>query len=207
MQTERWKPIKGFTNYAVSNQGHVKRIVPMRMPHGGFFPVRILKPHKTWNGYLRVELHHKNLLCSMAVHRVVLAAFLRPRKPGEEANHKNCVKMDNRIENLERVTPQQNRIHAKRRHRYPNKHSNPRWAKHQREHTPRGSKHGAHLHPETIRRGEKNGMALLSSADVQAILNAPRTYGMHITLARLFNVSRKAIRNVLYGHTWKHIAR
>ena|SRR3990167_3389307 len=206
MDNERWKSIEGFPNYAVSNHGHVKRVVPMPMPHGGVFPIRTLKPHTTWNGYLRVELHHKKRLCSMAVHRLVLSAFLRQRKIGEEANHKNCIKTDNRIENLEWITPQQNRIHAKSQHRYPNKQSSPEWAKHQLAQTPRGTKHGAHLHPETIRRGEKNGMALLSSADVQAILKAPRKYGMHIALAQRFNVSRKTICNVLYGHTWKHLS-
>ena len=47
------------------------------------------------------------------IHRLVCAAFLGKCPEGREVNHKNGVKSDNRIENLEYVTPKENIQHAR----------------------------------------------------------------------------------------------
>ena len=46
------------------------------------------------------------------VHKVVALTFLGSRPIGFQINHKNGVKTDNRVENLEFVTPSRNRRHA-----------------------------------------------------------------------------------------------
>ena len=69
---------------------------------------RIIIPHTIWSGYLRIRLNGKNLL----VHRLVLAAFTGEFQP--YANHKNGIKTDNRLENLEWCTKSENTIHAYR---------------------------------------------------------------------------------------------
>lgn len=48
----------------------------------------------------------------MAVHRIVIAAFIGPAPDGLVVNHKNGVKTDNRVSNLEYVTPEENAWHA-----------------------------------------------------------------------------------------------
>jgi DNA-binding transcriptional regulator YiaG len=47
-------------------------------------------------------------------HRLVLEAFVCKPKNGQEANHINGIKSDNRLMNLEWVTKSQNAIHAHR---------------------------------------------------------------------------------------------
>lgn len=46
------------------------------------------------------------------IHRLVLSAFVRPPKVKETANHKNGVRSDNRVENLEWVSHSNNIKHA-----------------------------------------------------------------------------------------------
>jgi hypothetical protein len=73
------------------------------------------KPHQQKsNGYLRIAYwsHTKKVNTSFLVHRLVARAFLGPCPEGMQVNHKNGVKYDNRIENLEYVTPSQNTRHA-----------------------------------------------------------------------------------------------
>ena len=44
------------------------------------------------------------------VHRLVVATFIRELTIGEEVNHKNTIKADNRVENLEIVTHRVNML-------------------------------------------------------------------------------------------------
>lgn len=103
---ERWKPIPGFNGcYEVSDYGRV-RSVPHIMRTGisdRITSPRILSLQKCRNGYLTVSLgrKHKHAL----VHRLVAAAFIsEPPFPGAEINHKNGIRSDNRLSNLEWVT-------------------------------------------------------------------------------------------------------
>jgi hypothetical protein len=51
---------------------------------------------------------------TLKVHKMVAAAFIGPRPDGFHINHKNGIKTDNRVENLEYVTPLENTQHAVR---------------------------------------------------------------------------------------------
>ena len=62
-----------------------------------------LLPNQSHKGYIRIS--HGD-----SVHRQVAKLFIPNSK--EEVNHKNGIRNDNRIENLEWVTPQENSIHA-----------------------------------------------------------------------------------------------
>lgn len=46
------------------------------------------------------------------IHRIVAEAFLEDFDQGLHVNHKNMIKTDNSVENLEMVTPGQNKTHA-----------------------------------------------------------------------------------------------
>ena len=87
---EIWRPIVGYEGkYEVSNLGNVKNVKTGR----------ILKPSSDYDGYLLVNLYD-NGRKMFKVHRLVLQTFL-PIEENKEVNHKNHIKNDNRLENLE----------------------------------------------------------------------------------------------------------
>lgn len=92
------KEIKGYEDYLVYSNGTVYS----RKTH------KFLKP-RSCNGYLQVYLTNKEGSKNHYVHRLVAEAFI----PNDDAakvqiNHKNEIKSDNRIENLEWCTPKEN---------------------------------------------------------------------------------------------------
>jgi hypothetical protein len=62
------------------------------------------------SGYCTISLSKNNRSISVFVHRLVMRVFVGIS--ALEVNHKNGHKADNRLENLEYVTPLQNRLHA-----------------------------------------------------------------------------------------------
>lgn len=63
------------------------------------------------NGYLKVNLCKNGKIRSINVNNIVGDAFIG-RKPGQIYNHKNGVKTDNRVDNLEPCSYGENQIHA-----------------------------------------------------------------------------------------------
>ncbi len=104
---EIWKPVVGEVDYAVSNLGRVKRVTKSTNTRPG----KILKPgHAGVGKYPYVVLRKKNHY----VHVLVLEAFVSPRPEGCNANHKDGVKQNNKLGNLEWVTYKENSQHAVR---------------------------------------------------------------------------------------------
>ena len=67
-----------------------------------------LKLQENNKGYLFIRLRYH----SPKIHRLVAKSFIPNPENKEQVNHKNGIKSDNRVENLEWVTNQQNREHA-----------------------------------------------------------------------------------------------
>jgi len=63
-------------------------------------------------GYVLIN-HGRNKMCRRA-HRMIWESVNGPIPEGFQINHINGIKDDNRIENLEMVTPRQNMLHAYR---------------------------------------------------------------------------------------------
>ena len=104
---ERWEDIPGYGGlYRVSDAGQVLSLA--RNGTGG----GVLKFDINNAGYYQVRLYKGNKSRVFRVHRLVLAAFSSPSEL--QVNHKNGVKTDNRLENLEYVTASQNARHARK---------------------------------------------------------------------------------------------
>jgi hypothetical protein len=73
---------------------------------------RWMKPRTDNNGYTYVTLFKDGIRKYPKVHRVVLESFSGGRVDPLQVNHKNGVKGDNRLSNLEWVTASENRKHA-----------------------------------------------------------------------------------------------
>jgi hypothetical protein len=107
---ELWVQIKLCPRYEISNKGRFRNARTRR----------ILKPQKhpvTHYVYFRGSGYSQ-----YPVHHLMALAFL-PTPPSPEhniANHKNCVRDDNRLENLEWVTASENMRHS---HRHRNGHT------------------------------------------------------------------------------------
>lgn len=113
---EKWKDIEGFEGiYQVSNLGKVRsidRIVEYKNGATRKIEGKILKPRDNNEGYDQVDLYKNGVRVTMKVHRLVATAFLKNPDNLPVVNHKNSLRNDNRVKNLEWVTFSENNIHA-----------------------------------------------------------------------------------------------
>lgn len=95
------KPIPGYEVYLADEYGNIfregKKLTPVFKKHVGYLEVRL-----SINGYVK----------SLRVHRLVATTFLGIIPEGYHVNHKNGIKTDNSLLNLEIVTPQENYRHS-----------------------------------------------------------------------------------------------
>lgn len=100
---EEWREIPG-TLYSVSSEGRVESRKRGR--------VKILRLCLGSNGYYHVTIFRSSKRDMQAVHVLVAEAFLGPRPtPGHEVNHKDGIKTNNQVANLEWVTHSENQRH------------------------------------------------------------------------------------------------
>ena len=114
-----WKKIDGCSNYLISNYGEVKSL-PQK---GNFFKKpTLLKQNLDKDGYKVVSLTDDNKKKRLIkVHRLVALAFLSNPNNLPCINHKNEIKTDNRVENLEWCTVVYNNCYGKRLEKLKNK--------------------------------------------------------------------------------------
>jgi len=145
----------------------------------------LLKPAKDSNGYLRVGLMIDEKLQTKKVHRLVALTYIPNPENKPYVNHKNGIKSDNRVENLEWVTPKENTAHA--------------------------IKNGWFSFSDNLsaknnipKKGELNGMSKLTQIQVDEIrsLFKPRIVTRKI-LAKKYNVSEHCIKDIIIRKSWK----
>ena len=113
---EQWKPCTVTDKYYISSLGRVKAMRNLTIQALGTNP----------NGYFTARLSHKNAQkISTRVHRLVAQAFIPKTEEdirlGRNCiNHKDCNRINNRVENLEWCTIQENARYARIMNSYKN---------------------------------------------------------------------------------------
>ena len=113
---EIWKDIEGYEGlYQISNIGQIKALEKPRISPSGGVGIRPEKILKTWDnqrGYLQIVIRKNNIPKGHKIHRLVAEHFIPNPNKYPQVNHKNGIKTDNRVENLEWCTAQENIRHS-----------------------------------------------------------------------------------------------
>lgn len=140
-------------------------------------PYRRLKPQKTPQGYLAVQLCKDGKPHLYRVHTLVARAFIGVIPPKWCVNHLNGIRTDNRRENLEIVTLGDNTRHAFHVLKIPG--------------------HG--------QKGSTNANAKLHESAIP-IIRSMCTQGLPYTvIATYFHVSPTLIQRINQGKAWRHV--
>lgn len=168
---EIWKDIKGYEgSYMVSNLGRVKSIPRYRVKKTVYLKENVLK-----GGYSYLELCLDSVRKKYLVHRLVAIAFIDNPQNKPQVNHKNGVKTDNIVSNLEWNTRSENQQHA----------------------IDNGLRKPS--------RGEINGQCKLREEQVIEIIDKTKNNYSTGWLAKKYNVSPSTISDIKAKRSWKHL--
>lgn len=183
---EKFQPVVGYEGYyEVSESGNIYRCErTILVSRSRSKPYWLLRPRikvKTSNrgGYLLVDLckgSKNSKRCS--VHRLVGIAFIPNPLNLPEINHKDGIKNNNRVTNLEWSTHQNNVLHAIR----------------------------TGLSHPMPKKGEQHSQAKLTIKKVTEIkqLLASKKYSQY-QIAAMFGVSKSAIESIAIKRTWWNV--
>ena len=118
---EIWRDIEGYEGlYQVSSEGRIKSVERDIICKNGakkHMKERILKGGLDRNGYPHVGLCDGNKKKTLMVHRLVAEAFITNPDNKPQVNHKDEVKTNNCVDNLEWMTAKENANYGTRTER------------------------------------------------------------------------------------------
>lgn len=113
---EIWKDIAGYEgHYKAGSLGNImslERQITNSRYGKGKIKQRLLKGQLKKSGYIEVQLRLDAVMEKFKAHRLIANAFISNPLNKPVVNHKNGIKSDNRVENLEWCTHSENGKHA-----------------------------------------------------------------------------------------------
>jgi hypothetical protein len=181
---EIWKDIPSFENYyQASNLGRLRSvdrtIVKIDKKTGKEISFgkkgRILTLNFHHSQYLMANLSKKGEQTSCSVHRLIAMTFIPNNKNHPIVNHKNGIKTDNNINNLEWMNNSENVKHA--------------------------VDTGLLKNPS----GEEHGSCKYTNEDILKMRDLYSNGKTQVEIGKIMNMPRARVWEIVHRKTWKHI--
>lgn len=183
MRDEKWLPIPGFSSYAVSDTGRIKRVKPNSY---GKYDGLIMRLKATAAGYIQCSLMQEGKRFTISVNRTVCSVFHGSPPAGVyHAAHGDGNNSNNHADNLRWATPSENALDKKSHGTVCS-----------------GKRHHSFLAPHRVARGSRVGTSKLTEADVIQIRADPRSRS---EISAAYGIIKTHVNDIRSRRAWKHL--